>query len=66
VGKAVSSYRASRAIQLYDLVAADAALLHLQVNRYAGKARMLGDGKQVIEFLNGRDHALHLEVAGQP
>lgn len=65
VGEAVASYPPSRGSQLYDLVAAHGALLHLKVNEYRGRVRMLGDRKEVIEFLNGRGDALHLEVAGQ-
>jgi hypothetical protein len=65
VGEAISSYPASRGAQLYDLVAAHAALLQVKANEYRGRVRMLGDGKEVIEFLSGRDEALHLEVEGQ-
>ena len=65
VGEAVSIYPATRGSQLYDLVAADGAAQQLRVNEFHGKVRMIGDSKQVIEFLNGRDSALHLEVAGQ-
>lgn len=65
VGESIGSYSASHGAQLYDLVAAYAALLHLRTNSYRGKVRMLGDGKEVIEFLKGRDKALHLRVAGE-
>jgi hypothetical protein len=64
VGDSISSYPAAHAIQLYDLVAAYAALLHLRTNHYRGAISMIGDGKEVIDFLKGRDQALHLEVDG--
>jgi hypothetical protein len=65
VDETIKSYPFTRGSQLYDLVAAHGALRQLQANDYRGKVRMLGDGKEVIEFLRGRDQALHFEVAGQ-
>ncbi len=64
-GEVVTRCPTSRAVQLYDLVAAEGAILHLRVNDYRGRARMISDGLQVVEFLNGRDRALRLEVMGQ-
>lgn len=59
------SHPASHGPQVYDLVAAHGALLHLRTNHFHGKAKMLTDGKEVIDYVNGRDDAFSLTIDGE-
>jgi hypothetical protein len=47
---------------LFDLVAANRALVRLKEDGYRGPVEALSDGKEVIEFMNGTDSALTLRV----
>jgi len=53
-----------RGPQLYDLIAARGAALALRVNSVSGRVRFIGDGQNVIDFLNGKDDAFSFEVGG--
>jgi len=53
-----------RGAQVYDLIAARGAALHLRTNSYTGRVRFIGDGDQVIRYLNGDDSQLRITVDG--
>jgi hypothetical protein len=55
---------AGRGAQLYDLIAAQGGAVALRANGFHGSVEMIGDGKEVIRFMNGEDSALSLRANG--
>lgn len=52
----------ARGTQLYDLIAARGAALHLKTNGCTRRARFLGDGDQVIRYMNGEDSQVSIQL----